>query len=324
MSLLTNKRKRNDYDIENKRKLIWYHRANQHLSHVDLKKWFDSSFKTDIGASTVGEILRNQAKYISTDCIRSPGTKRLRSGDYPNLEKCIYIWFVDKLNNKISISDSILINQARKFGEQLGISDLEFSYSKGWLEKFKSRFNIRRFTKHGEADKVDLKSVEESFCAIKDEISNYSVNDVFNFDETALFYRLQPNKTLATGIINGDALSKERLTVALCTNASGNYKLKPLVIGRFKRPRCFGKVWDPNDVVHYYYNTKAWMTMELFADWLNKLNRSMKILNRNILLLVDNAGGHNINSDLSLSNIKIVYLPPNTTSKLHLVQNIFI
>ena len=38
MSLLTNKRKRNDYDIENKRKLIWYHRANQHLSHVDLKK----------------------------------------------------------------------------------------------------------------------------------------------------------------------------------------------------------------------------------------------------------------------------------------------
>ena len=47
-----------------------------------------------------------------------------------------------KLNNKINISDSILINQAKKFGEQLGISDLEFSYSKGWQEKFKSRFKF--------------------------------------------------------------------------------------------------------------------------------------------------------------------------------------
>ena len=56
--------------------------------------------------------------------------------------------------------------------------------------------------------------------------------------------------------------------------------------------------------------------MEIFADWLNKLNKSMKISNRNILLLIDNAGGHNVNSDLNLSNIKIVYLPPNTTSKL--------
>jgi hypothetical protein len=73
--------------------------------------------------------------------------------------------------------------------------------------------------------------------------------------------------------------------------------LYPLVIGKFKRPRCFGKVWDPNDVVHYYNNLKAWMTREIFADWLNKLNKSMKISNRNILLLVDNAGGHNVNSD---------------------------
>ena len=89
------------------------------------------------------------------------------------------------------------------------------------------------------------------------------MNDVYNFDETALFYRLQPNKTLASGCINGDGDSKERLTVALCNNATGIRKLYPLVIGKFKRPRCFGKVWDPNDVVHYYNNLKAWMTMEI-------------------------------------------------------------
>jgi hypothetical protein len=261
--LLNKKRKRNDYDVENKRQLVYYQRSNPNLSHSELKKWLDDSFKTDIGVSTVGEILRNASKYTSMESIRSPGTKRLRNGEFPNLEQCVYLWIIDKLSNKISISDSIVVNQAKRFGEQLGISNLEFSYSRGWLEKFKLRFNLRRYTKHGEADKVDLKLIEDEIINIKDEISKYNMNDVYNFDETALFYRLQPNKTLASGCINGDGDSKERLTVALCTNATGNSKLKPLVIGKFKRPRCFGKVWDPNDVVHYYNNLKAWMTMEI-------------------------------------------------------------
>jgi hypothetical protein len=57
--LLNKKRKRNDYDVEYKRQLVYYQRSNPHLSHSELKKWFDESFKTDIGVSTVGKILRN-------------------------------------------------------------------------------------------------------------------------------------------------------------------------------------------------------------------------------------------------------------------------
>jgi hypothetical protein len=145
------------------------------------------------------------------EIIRSPGTKRLRNGEFPNLEQCVYLWTIDKLRNKISISDSIVVNQAKRFGEQLGISNLELSYSRGWLEKFKLRFNLRRYTKHGEADKVDLKLIEDKIINIKDEISKYNMNNVYNFDETALFYRLRPNKTLASGCINDDGDSKERL-----------------------------------------------------------------------------------------------------------------
>jgi hypothetical protein len=44
--------------------------------------------------------------------IRSPGTKQLRNGEYPNLEQCVYLWIIDKLSNKISISDAIVVNQA--------------------------------------------------------------------------------------------------------------------------------------------------------------------------------------------------------------------
>ena len=122
---MSTKRKRNDYDIEMKRELIYHHKKNPNLSHADLKIYFDEKWKTNIGKSTIGDILNSQDKYLSMDSIRSPGAKRLRWGEYPNLEKCLYmyIWLMDKVKNKISISDEILISQAKMFGADLGVSD---------------------------------------------------------------------------------------------------------------------------------------------------------------------------------------------------------
>ena len=54
-------------------------------------------------------------------------------------------------------------------------------------------------------------------------------------------YRLEPNKTLAdTGKqAVGKKLNKDRLSVVICCNASGSDKVKPLVITRVRKPRCF-------------------------------------------------------------------------------------
>ncbi len=58
------------------------------------------------------------------------------------------------------------------------------------------------------------------------------------------------------------------------------------------------------------------MNMFVFKDWLLKFNQICKSTKRNILLLVDNAAGHNISEETKamLTNIRIHYLPPNTTS----------
>ena len=57
------------------------------------------------------------------------------------------------------------------------------------------------------------------------------------------------------------------------------------------------------------------MNMVIFKDWLMKLNNRFKNKDRKILLLVDNAGGHNL-AGTHFSNITIEYLPPNTTSQI--------
>ena len=65
--------------------------------------------------------------------------------------------------------------------------------------------------------------------------------------------------------------------------------------------------------VSYFLNKRAWMTAELFQQWLDKLNSKMKCEGWSILLFVDNCTSH---PDLQFSNVKLVFLPPNTASQL--------
>jgi hypothetical protein len=62
--------------------------------------------------------------------------------------------------------------------------------------------------------------------------------------------------------------------------------------------------------VDYYSNANVWMTSVIFNDgWLIKWNLELK---RKIVLFVDNYTTHTNNS--LLKNIKVIFLPANTTS----------
>ena len=75
-------------------------------------------------------------------------------------------------------------------------------------------------------------------------------------------------------------------------------KKRLLVIGKSKVPWCLKKVKKlPAD---YTASAKAWMTKDLFSDWLTKWDQS---LDRNVLLLIDNCTAHNV--DLNLKHIRI-------------------
>ena len=55
------------------------------------------------------------------------------------------------------------------------------------------------------------------------------------------------------------------------------------------------------------------MNNELFVNWLNGVNKTMKRQGRHILLFLDNASSH---GNVKLSNVTLKFLPPNTTSHL--------
>jgi hypothetical protein len=74
---------------------------------------------------------------------------------------------------------------------------------------------------------------------IKDLIKEYDLVDVFNMDETSLFYCMGPNRSLATHHLSGTKLHTDRLTPALTSNMDGSTKLPPFIISKFLHPRAF-------------------------------------------------------------------------------------
>jgi hypothetical protein len=54
------------------------------------------------------------------------------------------------------------------------------------------------------------------------------------------------------------------------------------------------------------------MTRTIFLEYLQKFNAKMQIENRKALILLNNAPCH---LEMELSNVKLVFLPPNMTAK---------
>ena len=74
------------------------------------------------------------------------------------------------------------------------------------------------------------------------EANGYIPQQVFNCDETGLFWKKMPNRTYITAeekIMPGHKPMKDRLTLALCANASGDCKIKPLLVYHSENPRAF-------------------------------------------------------------------------------------
>jgi hypothetical protein len=302
------KKKRKQFSLDEKKKI---------LEEIDrgMKKG-DVARKYGISPSTLSTFLKDRDKIeksIQSDAI-GPQSKKIRTANNEDVDKAVYRWFLDTRSKNIPVNGPLLCERARSFARSFGVA--EFKGSAGWLHRFRERYGIRHKTICGEENDAP-RDVASSWREeqLKDVIKKYSLNDVYNADETALFYKFMPNKTLAFKgeRCTGGKNSKERITILLCTNSTGTDKLLPLVIGKYRSPRCFKNVH--NLPCEYHHNAKAWMTGEIFQEWILSLERRMKAEKREILLLIDNCSAHK-NVPRHVENIKVVFLPPNCTSIL--------
>ncbi|GFS90844.1 tigger transposable element-derived protein 1 [Trichonephila clavipes] len=180
----------------------------------------------------------------------------------------------------------------------------EFSASKGWLTGFLKRnalHNIKITGESATAEEGAAKIFPEELAKIIED-GDYSSDQVFNADETGLYWKKLPNRTYIAKdekTAGGHKASKDRVTLLLCSNASGDRMLKPLLINKSLRPRAL-KGKDLKQLpVHWMANPKAWMTTAIFTEWFNncfvpevEAYMKEKSLDFKILLIVDNVASH--------------------------------
>ncbi|CAJ0864117.1 2657_t:CDS:2 [Entrophospora sp. SA101] len=97
---------------------------------------------------------------------------------WEEIEEAPVLWAMQAQTANLTISGSILLNKAQRFASLLNITD--FWGSNGWLNKFKLRHNLKQYNKHGDR-------LPEERERLQNLISDYSLHDVFNCDETGLY-----------------------------------------------------------------------------------------------------------------------------------------
>jgi len=226
----------------------------------------------------------------------------------------------------INISTVSWINECEKYGVPVNIGmiksaalnfakkrkQIQFKASNGWFGRLCDRFGLRSRVIQGEELSADIDAAKLFQANYHDITKDYEVRNIFNVDETGLFFKMLPDKTFSSSTFKSTGLknAKERLTILFGVSMTGE-QLEPLIIGKSANPRNLSKEKIKSLKLQYTSNSKAWITKEIFSLYLKDLNTKFQDENRNILLFLDNFSGHKVND---LSNIKLHFLPPNTTS----------
>ena len=268
----------------------------------------------NLAPSTLSTIMKNE-KTLREEFDKNTNSQRLtmRRSKFQDMEAALIKWVTMVRENNIALNGPLVLEKATEFANLMGITD--FHANQGWLTRFKKRENLNFQAVCGEAGGVDSTVVRDwTETVLPSKLAQFHEDDIFNVDETGLFYQLQPSRTLhfRNEKCTGGKQSKERISVLVGSNMSGTEKLKLLVIGKAGKPRCFKNV---NSLpVVYRHNKKAWMTGDIFSEWVKDLDKQFRAQKRKCLLIIDNCPAHPNPLPFKLTNLTIDFLPKNTTS----------
>ncbi|XP_064410192.1 tigger transposable element-derived protein 6-like [Latimeria chalumnae] len=272
------KRQRTNVNAGQKQHLCQHKAA--HLQLAEMRNWAKTTLEIEVGTTTMHNILKSSEKWLAVTA-DSVDTIKSRHCKHPEMEDALFMWFTEVWGRGAAVNDEMLLEKGRVLGERLGVQD--FAYSKGWLANFKSRRGINHHRLHGEAASADVTAIVAGRAELQQTLAYYSPHDIYNFDETGLFYKLGPSGTLATAPVAGHKKSKERITPTLYTE--------------------------------YFSNAKAWMTLVIFQEIIRTFDRDLCFQGRQCILLLDIASSYTV-TGMQLTNLKLHFLPPCTTSSI--------
>ena len=213
---------------------------------------------------------------------------------YEDVSEATYQWLLQmrERHGEVPIVESVVCAKAMRFANLLNKPD--FKASKGWFTCWKNRYGLNLYKVRnlsnsniqifGERRDVLQDNVEVFLVDLQKLKDEYRDENIFNADETALFYHLLPERTIERNHLAavGKNSREDRVTLLLCCSATGE-KLPPLVIGKYESPRCLRGIDHKKLPCSYKSSRNAWMTTSLWSSWLSELNSRIVLQKRHIL-----------------------------------------
>ncbi len=119
---------------------------------------------------------------------------KARKTDYDELNRLVYDWFCTARSKNIPITGKLLQEKALLYSLEMNLDD--FTASNGWLHSFQRRNNIKASVLSGESADVPEEQVHDWCLRLSTICDRYEPKDIFNADETGLFYRALPERSL--------------------------------------------------------------------------------------------------------------------------------
>ncbi|KFM63964.1 Tigger transposable element-derived protein 4, partial [Stegodyphus mimosarum] len=238
---------------------------------------------TGLAKTTISRLIKQenelQEEWAQSEGRKGPSKERKREGKDPDVDESLNEWVAIVTGRAMRVSGSVLKCKAKELAKKLSHDD--FRATDGWLSRWKSRHDIKFKKAHGEKESAHCAGAKEwKSSKLPDFLKVFQQMTIYNADETGLYYPATPDGSLSYKHVafSGSKKAMHRVTVLCCSNMSGTDKGRMLVIGKSIKPRsCKGLRMDSLPIV-YRANRNAWMSTELFKEWLKDWNTELQWL----------------------------------------------
>lgn len=234
------------------------------------------------------------------------------------IEKNILEWIQLQKDNSIQISGKMIQNAAEGYAKELGF--VAFDGSRKWLDRFKKKHKIMFGTRKRDYTATPDNKVKTQFLVDQwaEAREGFSDDDIYTADEIGLFYKPSKNriqKLRGKKFVQGCV--KDRLSIFLCSNASGSDKKKLLVCGT--EDPLINSNRDPQTLpVLYVRHAQAHFTTRIFENYVTCWNKELEQRKKKALLVLDRA---TIHTKMQLSHLKLLFVPYKSKNTLVPVRN---
>ncbi|XP_069408380.1 tigger transposable element-derived protein 1-like isoform X1 [Ovis canadensis] len=310
-----------------------------HMKLEVLRRFEDGEKLTQIAralglaTSTVASIRVNKDRIRASSQAATPvcatQLTRCRGALMGRMERLLSLWIEEQKRQNLPVSTLLIQDQARRLFTQLqheqggGRRAETFGASNGWFARFKVRHNVLLTDEPAVADAQAAARYPAVLRAILEE-GCYSPRQVFNVDETGLFWKRLPERMLLAleGTAGpGPKASKDHLTLLLGGNAAGDFKLKPLLVYPSENPRALRGCSKASLPVVWRSNRNDWLTPVIFQEWFTSCfcpavenYCASHGLPHRALLLLDSAPCHPAHLGGLSAHVRVEFLPKNTST----------